>query len=115
MPNAKKKGNHGENEFANWMQENGIKAYRNSSSGAGLYKGDINNSLDCTFEIKTVKKINLQDAWYQVNRDASIARNTPILAIHFDGMGKKEWLIIQHSESWLESLKTQIPFKGKIK
>ena len=103
--NAKKKGNHGENEFANWLQENGIKAWRNSSSGAGLYKGDINNGLDYTFEIKTVKKINLQDAWWQVQKDSSIAHNTPVLCIHFDGMGKKEWLVVQHSEDWLENIK----------
>lgn len=103
--NAKKKGNHGENEFANWLHEKGVKAYRNSSSGAGMYKGDINNSVDCTFEIKTVKKINLKDAWYQVNRDASIAHNMPVLAIRFDGMPKREWLVVTHSEDFIEMLK----------
>lgn len=103
--NVKKKGNHGENEFANWLQENGIKAYRNSSSGAGLYKGDVNNSLNCTFEIKTVKKINLQEAWRQVNKDSSIAHTTPVLAIHFDNMPKREWLVTIHSEDWLDLIK----------
>ena len=105
--NAKKKGNHGENEFANFLQENGIKAWRNSSSGAGLYKGDINNSLDYTFEIKTVKKINLLKAWQQVQHDSSIAHNTPVLAIHFDGMGNRQWLITMHSNDWLEIIKKQ--------
>ena len=103
--NVKKKGNHGENEFANWLQDNGIKAWRNSSSGAGLYKGDINNSLDYTFEIKTVKRINLQEAWRQVNKDSSIAHNTPVLAIHFDNMPKREWLMVMHSEDWLDLIK----------
>jgi Holliday junction resolvase len=102
--NVKKKGNAGENNFANWMQANGIKMYRNSSSGAGMQKGDINNNLDMTIEIKTVKKINLQDAWYQVNRDASVAKNTPVLAIHYDGMRKDTWLIVMHSEDWLYNL-----------
>jgi len=114
MINAKKKGNKGENDFSNWLQENGVRAYRNSSSGAGLYKGDVNNSLDYTFEIKTVKRINLQEAWRQVQKDSSIAHNVPLLAIHFDGMGKKQWLIVQHSEDWLESIKSRIPHKGKI-
>lgn len=114
MLNSKKKGNKGENDFAHWLQENGIRAWRNSSSGSGLYKGDINNSLDYTFEVKTVKKINLMEAWRQAQKDSSIAHNKPLLAIHFDGMGKREWLIIQHSEDWLESIKTLIPFKGKI-
>lgn len=100
--NAKKKGNHGENEFANWLQEKGIKAWRNSSSGAGLYKGDINNSIDCTFEVKTVKKINLLKAWQQVSRDSSVAHNSPVLAIRFDGMPKREWLMVISSEDWIE-------------
>ena len=100
--NAKKKGNHGENEFANWMQSHGIKMYRNSSSGAGLYKGDINNSLDLTIEVKTVKKINLMEAWRQVSKDSSIAHNSPVLAIRFDGMPKREWLVVTHSEDWIE-------------
>jgi len=103
--NAKKKGNHGENLFANWLFSHGIKAWRNGSSGAGLYKGDINNGIDVTFEIKTVKKINLKDAWYQVNKDASIAHNMPVLAIHFDGMAKNQWLMVTHSEDFIEMLK----------
>lgn len=103
--NAKKKGNHGENEFANWLYENGIKAWRNGSSGAGMYKGDINNSIDYTFEVKTVKKINLLKCWQQVNRDSSIARNTPALAIRFDHMPKRNWLMVLNSEDWLELIK----------
>lgn len=107
MTNAKKKGNHGENEFANWLYENGFKAWRNGSSGAGMYKGDINNGMDCTFEVKTVKKINLLKAWQQVNRDASVAHNMPVLAIHFDGMGKKRWIMAIDSEDWLHLMKNQ--------
>ena len=103
--NVKKKGNKGENDFAHWLQSHGIKAWRNSSSGSGMYKGDINNSIDYTFEIKTVKKINLKEAWYQVNRDSSVARNTPCLAIHFDGMPKDTWLMVMNSEDWIELVK----------
>lgn len=103
--NAKKKGNKGENQLANWLQANGIKAYRNGASGATQYKGDVYNELDLTIEVKTVKKLNLMEAWRQVNRDSSLARNTPTLAIHFDGMPKDEWLIVIHSETWLDYLK----------
>lgn len=103
--NAKKKGNAGENKFSNWMQANGIKMYRNSSSGAGMQKGDINNNLDMTIEVKTVKRLNVQDAWYQVSRDASIAHNMPVLAVHYDGMMKDTWLVTVHSEDFLDMLK----------
>lgn len=102
--NAKKKGNAGENALANWLQSRGISAYRNGASGATAYKGDVNNSLDLTIEVKTVKRINLMDAWRQVARDSAKARNSPLLAIHFDGMPKDEWLITIHSEDWLEML-----------
>ncbi len=103
--NAKKKGNAGEHEFAHWLMDNGIKAFRNSMSGGSVWKGDIANNLDLTIEIKTVKKINLMEAWRQVNRDASIAHNSPLLAIRFDGMPKREWLMVVHSEDWLELTK----------
>lgn len=103
--NAKKKGNKGEHEFAHFLMDNGIKAFRNSMSGGSVWKGDIANSLDLTIEVKTVKKLNLMEAWRQVNKDASIAHNSPLLAIHFDGMPKKEWLITLHSEDWIELIK----------
>lgn len=103
--NVKKKGNKGENQFANYMQTQGIKMYRNSSSGGGMQKGDINNNLDLTIEVKTVKKLNTQEAWYQVNRDASIAHNMPVLAVHYDGMMKDTWLITIHSEDFIDMLK----------
>jgi Holliday junction resolvase len=106
MINAKKKGNKGENQFANWLWvSHGVKVWRNSSSGGGLHKGDINNSIDCTFEIKTVKKLNLLKAWQQVNRDASKAHNMPVLATRFDNMPTNEWLVTIHSEDFIELLK----------
>lgn len=105
--NAKKKGNHGEHEFAHFLVDNGIKAFRNSMSGGSVWKGDIANNLDLTIEVKTVKKINLQEAWRQVNRDASIARNSPILAIHFDNMPKKEWIVCLHSNDFVELIKNE--------
>lgn len=111
--NVKKKGNEGEDDFASWLFSHGIKAWRNGSSGAGMYKGDVNNSMDYTFEVKTVKKINLQKAWYQVNRDSSVARNTPALAIRFDGTPKKEWLMVIHSEDWIEMVKELSAYKSK--
>lgn len=103
--NAKKKGNRGEHELAHWLVENGVKAFRNSMSGGSIWKGDVANNLDLTIEVKTVKKLNVQEAWRQVSKDASIAHNSPVLAIHFDNMPKHEWLVVIHSQDWLEMLK----------
>lgn len=103
--NQKKKGNRGEHAFSHWLMSHGIKAFRNSMSGGSIWKGDISNNLDLTIEIKTVKKINLMDAWKQVKRDSSVAHNSPLLAIHFDQMPKDNWLIVMDSEDWVDMLK----------
>lgn len=102
MVNAKKKGNRGENIFSEFLRENGFKAFRDSASGGSTHKSDIVNGMDYSMEIKTVKKINLKEAWKQVNRDASIAHNAPLLAIHFDGMTEKEWIVCISSSDWIE-------------
>lgn len=111
--NAKKKGNHGEHEFAHFFVENGLKAFRNSMSGGSIWKGDIANDLDMTIEVKTVKKINLMEAWRQVSRDSSIAHNMPVLAIRFDNMPKKEWLMVIHSNDFVEYIKNGQSIQNK--
>ena len=111
--NVKKKGNAGENKFANWMQEQGIAAYRNSSSGANHRKSDVHNAIDLNIEVKTVKKINLQEAWRQTTRDASMASSTPLLSIHFDGMGEDEWLIVINNYDWIELQKKAMAGENK--
>lgn len=103
--NAKKKGNAGEHAFAHFLEENGIKAFRNSMSGGSIWKGDIANNLDLTIEVKTVKRINLMEAWKQVTKDASTAHNSPLLCIRFDHMPQKEWLMVLHSEDYVDLLK----------
>jgi len=105
MPNPKKKGNRGEHLFAAFLQQHGFKAYKNSSSGGNHNKSDIHNDLDMNLEVKTCKKINLLKCWKQTDRDSSLARSTPVLAVHFDGMREMEWLMVMHSEDWMDMVK----------
>lgn len=100
--NAKKKGNRGENLFAEFLRTHGFKAYRDSASGASTHKSDIVNGLDYSMEVKTVKSLNLYKAWRQVSRDSSIAHNSPLLAVHYDGMPDRTWIICVSSEDWIE-------------
>lgn len=104
MINSKKKGNRGENNWANFLTKNGIRAYRNSSSGSGIWKSDVNNSIGFNFEVKTVKKLNIQEAWKQTARDAERSHSTPSLVIHYDGMKEDEWLVVLHSNDFLDLL-----------
>lgn len=106
--NSKKKGNLWENKLANWLFDHGIKAYKEGHSGGGdREKGDIVNNLDMTIESKAAKKIDLPDWWRQVDRAASIHGNSPVLFIHQDGMRDNEWLVVMHSEDWIDLIKKQ--------
>jgi len=106
MINAKKKGNHGENLWANWLRDNNIcKAFRNSSSGSNIVKSDCTNNLGMNFEVKTVKKLNLMEAWKQSSRDAEMSHTIPTVVIHFDGMPKDTWLVVMNNFDWADLVK----------
>lgn len=104
--NNKRKGNQGQSDFANFMQAHGFRCQSDGSrSGGGEWKGDIHNELGMSIEVKTCKKINLNECWKQTDRDAQTSRTMPVLAIHFDHMPQGSWLMVTHSEDWVESLK----------
>ena len=106
MVNSKKKGNIWENKLANWLIDNGIKAWKDGYSGGGnREKGDVGNNINCTVESKAGKAIKLMDWWRQVEKSASLHGNSPVLFIHQDGMPDKEWLVVIHSNDWLELIK----------
>lgn len=107
--NVKKKGNAGENKFAHFLRGHGFHAGRNASSGGNVWKGDIHSfTLPACFEVKTVKKLNLQEAWRQVMRDSGMSHEMPVLAIHFDGMPEGSWLMVMESSDWAEYMKQAI-------
>lgn len=105
--NTKKKGNRGEWNFAHYLRANGFSAWRNAMSGGTVWKGDIGNNIGLSIEVKTVKKINIMQAWRQCTKDSDLGGGKPTLALHFDGMGKDEWLIVIHSEFFLDLLKAK--------
>lgn len=115
MSNSKKKGNKGEHLFASILRSHGFAAYKNSSSGGGVNKSDIHNSMGINWEVKTVKKINLLKCWRQTDRDSSMARSMPMLAIRFDGMRENEFLIVSHIEDWIEMYKKSLGEKVVVK
>ena len=101
--NAKKKGNHMENVWANWLIKNGIKAWKDGASGGGTNeKGDVGNNLNLHMEVKAVKGINLQKVWKKALHECEKTHNLPLLAIHFDGMGEEEFLVVIDNGHWLD-------------
>lgn len=103
MINAKKKGNHWENVWANWLRDNGIKAWKDGMSGGGNgEKGDVGNNLNLHMEVKAVKGINLQKVWKKAELECQKTHNNPLLAIHFDGMREDEFLVVINNYDWLD-------------
>lgn len=106
MTNSKKKGNAWENKLAGWLHSHGFKAWKDGASGGGnREKGDIGNNIDMTIESKAAKTIALPDWWRQVTRSALMHHNAPVLFIHQDGMPDLEWMVVMHSEDWVELVK----------
>lgn len=104
--NSKKKGNLWENKLSNWFRDHGLKTFKDGASGGGSReKGDIGNNLDLTIESKSAKNISLMDWWRQVEKSASIHHNSPVLFIHQDGMADNSWLVVMHSEDWMDMFK----------
>ena len=114
--NSKKKGNVWENRLANYLTDHGMKAWKDGHSGGGTReKGDIGNNMDLTIESKAGKTIKLMEWWRQVEKSASIHHNSPVLFIHQDGMRVDEWLVVMHSEDWMEAMRESEGFKKLIK
>lgn len=61
--------------------------------------------MDLTIESKACKKVQLMEWWKQVDQAAAQQRNEPVLFIHVDGMPDNSWLVVQHSEDWIEARK----------
>ena len=109
--NSKKKGNLWENRWANWLRDNGIRAWKDGASGGGSReKSDVGNDIDYSFQVKGVKKLNLQEAWRQAERDAGKVHDTPAVVVHFDSMAKDQFLVVLDNYDWLDLIKNKCKF-----
>jgi len=103
MINSKKKGNLWENKFANWLKDNGIKAWKDGMSGGGSReKADVGNNLNLHMEVKAVAGINLKKVWDKAEFECQKTHNTPLIAIHFNGMPDNKFLIVIDNDAWLD-------------
>lgn len=60
MINVKKKGNAGENAFAKFLVDNGIKAWKDSASGGGdREKADVGCNIGMHFEKRQINSFEL--------------------------------------------------------
>lgn len=105
--NSKKKGNAGEREVARYLKDCGLdkSAARNWSSGSGLDKSDIHNSLDWNLEVKRVEKLNIWKALEQVEEYSRQNHAKP--SVVFRRNRNPEWYIAIRLSDWVELVKRE--------
>ena len=103
--NVKRKGTAGENELAEILRAEGIRAYRNDQ----IYKGGQNNPDVCAdlegrtihFEVKRVEKLNVPEAMHQAERDAGPG-TWPVVAHR---RNREKWLATMPLSVFIEMIK----------
>ena len=103
--NSKKKGNFWENRWSDWLNNHGIKAWKDGQSGGGnRVKSDVDNNIDIHFEMKAGKQVpkKIYDFYDQATKDAEKTHNTPYVITHRDGRPKEEFLVIMNCYDWLD-------------
>lgn len=103
MINVKKKGNLFENRWAHFLSDNGFKAWKDAGSGCGnREKADVGNNENIHWEVKAVAGINLQAVWKKAELECQKTHNTPMLAIHFNGMKEDEFLVVMNNFDYID-------------
>ena len=103
--NVKRKGTAGENELAEILRAEGIRAYRNDQ----IYKGGKDNPDVCAeleghqlhVEVKRQEKLNVTEAMKQAINDAAEG-NIPILAHR---KNREKWLITLPLTAFIQLMK----------
>lgn len=113
--NSKKKGSHGELEFAHECEKYGFnKVHRTAQTN-----GKLENSLaDCEglegihIEVKRVEKLNVENAVAQAERDL-ITKKEKRLPIVFHRKNRKPWLATSTLDVWMKLYKSWLKDKDK--
>lgn len=105
MKNVKRKGTAGENELAELLRSEGIRAYRNDQ----IYTGgqgnpDVRADLEghqLHIEVKRVEKLNVPEAVHQAERDAA-AGTLPMVAHR---RNREKWLMTMPLSVFIELIR----------
>lgn len=117
MPNNKKKGNFWENRLADWLNENGIRAWKDGASGGGnREKSDIGNNLNLHLEMKAGNQVpkKIYDFYLQAESEAIRTKNTPIVVMHKDGRPKDEFMFLLNGYDFISLLTEKKEVQGGI-
>ena len=103
--NVKRKGTAGENELAELLRSEGIRAYRNDQ----IYKGGQGNpdvraeleGMTLHIEVKRVEKLNVPEAIHQAERDAEPG-TLPVVAHR---RNREKWLATMPLSVFIQIIK----------
>ena len=103
--NVKRKGTAGENELAELLRSQGIRAYRNDQ----IFKGGSGNPDVCAelegaklhIEVKRVEKLNVPEAVHQAEKDAA-AGTLPMVAHR---RNREKWLMTMPLSVFIQIMK----------
>ena len=110
MTNSKKKGNFWENRLSDWLNNNGIKAWKDGASGGGdKEKSDIGNNLNLHLEMKAGKQVpkKIYDWFDKAVLESNKTHNIPYIIVHRDNRPVEEFLFILNGYDWLDLIKGQ--------
>lgn len=103
--NVKRKGTAGENELAELLRAEGIRAYRNDQ----IFRGGQGNpdvmaeleGIKLHVEVKRVEKLNVPEAVHQAERDAE-AGTLPMVAHR---RNREKWLVTMPLTAFVQIIK----------
>ena len=96
--NSKRKGNHGENELAHILSDNGYQSRRGFQINGQTDEADVVGLPGIHIECKRVEQLNIYKAMDQSKRDARDGE-IPVV-IH--RRNRDEWKVTMLLEDWLE-------------
>ena len=102
MVNSKQKGGRGEREWAQYLRDRSLVAYRGQQFAGGVDSPDVvcESLPNIHFEVKRVERLNIYDAMFQAMRDC--AYKMPTVAHR---KNKHEWLVTMRANDWVELAK----------
>jgi len=102
LTNSKQKGGRGEREWAAFLRDHCLVAYRGQQFAGGIDSPDVVcESLPLIhFEVKRVERLNIYDAMDQARKDSAFK-----MATVAHRKNRREWLVTMLASDWIELAK----------
>ena len=113
--NSREKGKRGERQWRDELRANGYHARRGQQYAGNVESPDVicDELSWIHFEVKSVERLNIEDAMEQARRDGGASRTgqqkTPVVAHH---RSHRRWLVTMDTETFFKFLRGELPLQG---